>query len=137
MWVVTAGCDAVNAPGAIAIGVICGILMVLVVETIDGKLYIDDPVGAISVHGFCGMMGTILVGVFAVDGGLIYGGGWSMIGIQTMGVLVCGGLSLALSTAYFKIAKHTIKVRVHRREEVEGLDTVEHGISAYNGMLGL
>ncbi len=134
---VTAGCDVVSAPGAIAIGVICGILMVLVVEAIDGKLYIDDPVGAISVHGFCGMMGTVLVGAFAVDGGLLYGGGWSMIGIQAMGVLVCGGLSLALSAAYFKIAKHTIKVRVHRREEVEGLDTVEHGISAYNGMLGL
>jgi Amt family ammonium transporter len=110
---------------------------VLVVETIDGKLYIDDPVGAISVHGFCGMMGTILVGVFATDGGLLYGGGFGLLGVQALGVLVCGGLSLALSAAYFKVAKHTIKVRVHRREEVEGLDTVEHGISAYNGMLGL
>lgn len=134
---VTAGCDVISAPGAMAIGVICGILMVLVIEAIDRKLFIDDPVGAISVHGFCGMMGTLLVGVFAVDGGLLYGGSWQMIGIQALGVLACGGLSLTLATAYFKIAKHTVKVRVHRREEVEGLDTVEHGISAYNGMLGL
>ncbi len=134
---ITAGCDAVSSFSAVAIGVICSLLMVIVIEAIDGRLLIDDPVGAITVHGFCGMMGTILVGVFAIDGGLLYGGGWSLIGIQSLGVIVCGGFSLAASAAFFKIAKHTVKVRVHRREEVEGLDNAEHGISAYNGMLGL
>ncbi|MCK5129458.1 MAG: ammonium transporter [Clostridiales bacterium] len=134
---ITAGCDAVSSGGAIVIGIVCAVLMVIVIETIDGKLFIDDPVGAISVHGFCGMIGTVLVGVFARDGGLLYGGGWSMVGIQALGVAACGGFALVASALYFKILKHTVKVRVHRREEVEGLDTVEHGISAYNGMLGL
>ncbi len=133
---ITAGCDIVTAEAAILIGVISAIIMVIVCEFIDTELRIDDPVGAISVHGVCGSLGTILVGVFALDGGLIHGGGWHLLGIQTLGVLCCGGVALLASSAYFLIAKYTVKVRVHRREEVLGLDEAEHGISAYD-MLGL
>ncbi|MEX1376894.1 MAG: ammonium transporter [Eubacteriales bacterium] len=133
---VTAGCDAVTANGAIAIGVICSLVMIYACEAIDKKLCIDDPVGAISVHGVCGALGTILVGVFAVDGGLLYGGSWSLIGIQSLGVLVCGTLAFSSAALFFYLAKITVKVRVHRREEVLGLDEAEHGISAYD-MLGL
>jgi len=133
---VTAGCDAVSANGAIAIGIICSIVMIYACEAIDKKLFIDDPVGAISVHGVCGGLGTILVGIFAIDGGLLYGGNWSLIGIQALGVLVCALLAFSSSALFFYIAKVTFKVRVHRREEVLGLDEAEHGISAYD-MLGL
>ncbi|MBN2879080.1 MAG: ammonium transporter [Clostridia bacterium] len=133
---VTAGCDAVSPNGAIAIGIICSIVMIFACEAIDKKLRIDDPVGAISVHGVCGALGTILVGVFALDGGLLYGGGWHSIAIQSLGVAACGSVALISATLFFQTAKSTVKVRVHRREEVMGLDEAEHGISAYD-MLGL
>lgn len=133
---VTAGCDVVSANGAIAIGVICSILMIFACETIDKKLHIDDPVGAISVHGVCGALGTILVGVFAENGGILYGDGFALLGVQSLGILACGAFAFTASALYFSIAKVTVKVRVHRREEVQGLDESEHGISAYD-MLGL
>lgn len=73
---VTAGCDLVSPAGAVLIGAICGTVMIYAVEFIDHTLKIDDPVGASSVHGVCGSLGTILTGFLSVDGGLLYGGGF-------------------------------------------------------------
>ncbi|WP_368731513.1 ammonium transporter, partial [Desulfonatronum sp. SC1] len=84
---ITAGCDVVSPGGAVIIGILSGFVLVFGIELIDKVLRIDDPVGAITVHGLNGAFGTIAVGLFAVEEGLIYGGGWSQLGIQTIGVL--------------------------------------------------
>ncbi len=129
---ITAGCGAVSAFGALWIGLICGILVVLSIEFIDKTLKIDDPVGAISVHGVCGFVGTVLVGVFALDGGLVNGGGVSLLGVQTLGSLSYIGWAVATSYIILIILKKTIGLRVTEKEEIEGLDIHEHGISAYS-----
>jgi Amt family ammonium transporter len=128
---ITAGCGAVNAWGALAIGLICGVLVVLSIETIDKKLKIDDPVGAISVHGVCGFIGTVLVGVFALDGGLLYGGGSKLIWVQTYGSLSYLGWAALCTFVLLFILKKTIGLRVSKEEEIDGLDVHEHGSEAY------
>ena len=133
---ITAGCGNVSAPGAIAIGIICGIVVVLSIEFIDKKLRIDDPVGAISVHGVCGFLGTVLVGVFAIPGddfkgGLLYGGGVKQLGVQTLGSLSMIGWAVLTTFVVLFILKKTIGLRVSEKVEIEGLDLHEHGISAY------
>ena len=85
---ITAGCDVVSPCGAVVIGLLCGIVLVYAIEFIDHKLHIDDPVGASSVHGVCGILGTVLTGVLATDGGLLYGGGWHFLGVQCIGIAV-------------------------------------------------
>ncbi len=129
---ITAGCDAVSPIGAAIIGIIAGIVIVLAVEFIDKVLKIDDPVGAIGVHGVCGALGTILTGLFAVDGGLFYGGGASLLLTQVIGVLsVAAWVTVTISITFFVIKK-TVGLRVSREEEIEGLDIHEHGlVSAY------
>ena len=129
---ITAGCGAVSAFGALFIGLICGIVVVLSIEFIDTKLKIDDPVGAISVHGVCGFLGTVLVGVFALDGGLISGGGVKLIGIQAIGSLSYIIWAAVTSFIVLIILKNTIGLRVSEKEEIEGLDKSEHGIGVYN-----
>ncbi len=129
---ITAGCGAVSAFGALWIGLICGIVVVLSIEFIDKTLKIDDPVGAISVHGVCGFLGTVLVGVFALDGGLLSGGGFKLIGIQALGSLSYIGWAAATTFVVLFILKKTIGLRVSEKEEIEGLDIHEHGINAYN-----
>src|SRR5574344_762470 len=84
---ITASCDMVSPAGSLIIGAICGILIVFSIEFIDTKLHIDDPVGASSVHCICGIIGTILTGLFALDGGALYGGGFGFFGAQCLGVL--------------------------------------------------
>ena len=126
---ITAGCDAVSPEGAVAIGLIAGLVVVLSIEFFDKTLKIDDPVGAISVHGICGVVGTLLVGVFATDGGLFYGGGFSLLGVQAIGVLAVGAWTLVTSFILFFVLKKTIGVRVSEQEEKEGLDIHEHGQS--------
>lgn len=128
---ITAGCGAVNAWGALAIGLLCGIIVVLSIEFIDKKLKIDDPVGAISVHGVCGFLGTVLIGLFALDGGLFYGGGAKLLWVQTYGSLSYILWAAAASFIVLFILKKTIGLRVSEKEEVEGLDIHEHGIEAY------
>ncbi|VXC35223.1 conserved membrane hypothetical protein [Flavobacterium sp. 9AF] len=128
---VTAGCAAVSNIGAIAIGGICGLVVVLSISFIDEKLKIDDPVGAISVHGVCGALGTILVGVFAIDGGLIYGGGFSKLGVQTLGVLAIGAWAMSTTFILLFILKKTLGLRVSEKDETEGLDITEHAMNAY------
>ncbi len=129
---ITAGCDAVTPVGSFFIGFIAAFAVVFGIEFIDKVLKIDDPVGAIGVHGICGGLGTLLVGVFAVDGGLLYGGGWSMLGTQAVGVFSVAAYVLIVMGALFFILKKTIGLRVSPEEEVVGLDIEEHGLaSAY------
>lgn len=129
---ITAGTSAVSPLSAVVIGAIAGVVLVFSVEFIDQKLKVDDPVGAISVHGVCGALGTLLVGVFAKDGGLLYGGGLSLLGIQAVGVLAIGAWSFITGLILFSIIKATNGLRVEKKIEEEGLDVYEHGESAYD-----
>ncbi|MEZ7515813.1 ammonium transporter [Flavobacterium frigidarium] len=129
---VTAGCAAVSPVGALFIGFICGIVVVFSIEFIDKKLKIDDPVGAISVHGVCGALGTILVGFFATDGGLFYGGGIDKLIVQITGVAAIVAWALAASFIVLFILKKTMGLRVTKEEEIDGLDIHEHGTNVYN-----
>ncbi len=129
---VTAGCDIVSPGGAFCIGAICGTVMVYAVWFFDNIARIDDPVGAISVHGVCGTLGTILTGLFATEGGLLYGGGWTLLGIQLLGSLATAVWALGTGFVLFKIIDVTVGLRVDKRVEEEGLDIYEHGETAYN-----
>ena len=129
---VTAGCDLVSPAGAVLIGAICGTVMIYAVEFIDHTLKIDDPVGASSVHGVCGSLGTILTGFLSVDGGLLYGGGFGFLGAQVFGALVIGLWAAGIGFVIFKVMDVVFGLRVTKRVEEEGLDVYEHGESAYN-----
>ena len=129
---ITAGCDIVTPGGALIIGIIAGIVLIFSVEFIEKVLHIDDPVGASSVHGVCGAVGTILVGFFATDGGLFYGGGASLLWTQVVGVLAVAAWALGTGFILFKVIKSTVGLRVSDRVEEEGLDIYEHGETAYN-----
>ena len=129
---ITAGCDGVTDLGAIIIGVIAGVVLVYSVTFIDNVLHIDDPVGAVSVHGVCGALGTILFGFFAKDGGLFYGGGTDQLVAQLIGVVTTAAWALGTGFVMFYALKKTIGLRVPKRIEEEGLDIYEHGESAYN-----
>jgi Amt family ammonium transporter len=129
---ITAGCAAVSPASAAIIGVIAGAVIVFSIEFIDKKLKIDDPVGAISVHGVCGALGTLLVGVFAIDGGLINGGGFAQLGVQAIGVFAIGAWAMVTSFIVFFVLKKTIGLRVSKEEEVDGLDIHEHKSNVYN-----
>lgn len=127
---ITAGCAAVDPFGAFFIGSIAGIAIVYSVEIIDRVFKIDDPVGAISVHGVMGSLGTILVGFFAVDGGLFYGGGFARLAIQTIGVVSVMAWVIPTALVLFLAIKYTIGLRVSEAEEQLGLDLEEHGIES-------
>lgn len=127
---ITAGCDAVSIPGAFFIGIIAGFVVTFGIELIDKKLKIDDPVGAIGVHCFCGVVGTLCVGLFAVDGGLFYGGGLSLFGIQLLGVASVAVWTILCMTIVFLAIKKTIGLRVSEEEEIQGLDACEHGLAS-------
>jgi Amt family ammonium transporter len=129
---ITAGCDCVSPAGAAIIGVLSGVIMVYAVSFIDRVLKIDDPVGAIAVHGVCGVVGTLAVGLFALEGGVFTGGGFKLLGIQAVGAAATGIWALGLGFLLFYVIKKTVGVRVERRVEEEGLDVYEHGESAYN-----
>ena len=125
---ITAGCDVVSPLGALIIGSIAAFVMVFSVEFYDKIVKIDDPVGAISVHGMCGALGTILVGIFALDGGLLYGGGFNLLGTQLIGVISVMAWVAVTMTIVFKVIQKTIGLRVSESEEIIGLDIEEHGI---------
>lgn len=129
---ITAGCDAVSPLGAFIIGSVSGILLVLSIEFIEKILKIDDPVGAITVHGVSGAFGTIMVGLFATEGGLFYGGGFKLLGAQLVGVAAVAAWTLIATYILFRVIKATIGLRVSKKEEIEGLDIHEHGQSVYN-----
>ena len=129
---VTAGCDMVNPLGAAIIGLIAGFVVVFGIEFIDKVLKIDDPVGAVGVHFLCGATGTLLVGLFATEGGLFYGGGLRMLGVQALGVVSVAAWVGVTITITFLVIKKTIGLRVPASEEISGLDITEHGLaSAY------
>ena len=131
---ITAGCDAVSPVGAAIIGLVAGLVLPISVNFFDSVLKIDDPVGAISVHGICGALGTILTGLLAVDGGTFYGGGFHFFLIQCLGVLATAAWAAVMITIVFVIIKSTIGLRVSAEEELKGLDITEHGLpSAYGG----
>lgn len=127
---ITAGCDMVTPTGAFFIGVIASFVIVFGIEFVDKKLKIDDPVGAIGVHGMCGATGTLLVGLFATHGGLFYGGGFDFLKIQAFGV---GTVILWVAftmTIIFKIIDKFVGLRVSAEEEIQGLDIKEHGLES-------
>ena len=135
---ITAGCDAVNPFGAALIGLACGFVIVLAVEFFDTVVRIDDPVGAISVHGVCGALGTILTGLFATGGttmkGLFYGGGVQFLGIQILGVLATIVWTAAIITTVFLLIRKSMGLRADATDEILGLDRSEHGLyTAYSG----
>ena len=135
---ITAGCDAVDALGSAVIGIVAGILVVVVVEFLDLKLHIDDPVGAVGVHFANGVWGTLAVGLFANPeapaglNGLFYGGGARLLGIQTLGIGAILLWTVITMTVTFILIKKTVGLRVSKEEEIKGLDSTEHGLpSAY------
>ncbi len=129
---ITAGCDMVSPAGAVVIGAIAGTVLPISVAFIDQKLHIDDPVGASSVHGVCGILGTILTGVFSVSEGCLYGHGFSFLGAQLFGIVVIDLWATVMGLLLFFGIKKTAGLRVDRRIEEEGLDIYEHGESCYN-----
>jgi Amt family ammonium transporter len=134
---ITAPTDGVSMAGALAIGFIAGILVVLSVMAFD-KMRVDDPVGAISVHLVNGIWGTLAFGLFATSAGsvgtvngLLYGGGWTQLGAQATGVLAVG-LFTAIAAAFcWLVIRAVVGMRVSTMEELQGLDVGEHGMPAY------
>ncbi|MGM9683837.1 MAG: ammonium transporter [Eubacteriales bacterium] len=141
---ITAGCASLDAAGAVVVGVVSGILVVFVVELLDLKLHIDDPVGAVAVHCANGIWGTLAVGLLATDtaptgvNGLIYGlikgdpSGVKFFGVQCLGFAAIAAYTVVVMTLVFFIIKKTNGLRVSAEEEITGLDKTEHGLpSAY------
>ena len=129
---ITAGCDLVSPLGALIIGLICGIVLVFAIEFIDAKLHIDDPVGASSVHGVCGILGTLLTGLFALDSGALHGHGFGFFGAQLLGIISIDLWAAVMGFLLFWGINKIAGLRVDKRIEEEGLDIYEHGESCYN-----
>jgi len=129
---ITAGTNVVDPVGAVLIGAMAGIILPFAVEFFDKVVKVDDPVGAISVHGVSGAFGTLMVGLFSTTNGLFYGGGWSQLGIQAIGVVTFFIWSFGTGLILFFILKKAKILRVSKRVEEEGLDIYEHGETAYN-----
>src|SRR5574344_895409 len=127
---ITAPCACTDALGAIIIGAVAGILVVAVVEGLDLKLHIDDPVGAVGVHFANGIWGTIAAGLFSVDSGLFYGHGFHQLGVQLLGVLAILLWTGVTITITFLIIKKVNGLRAAPEEEIFGLDKYEHGIES-------
>jgi Amt family ammonium transporter len=127
---ITAGTAAVSNVGALAIGACAGVLVVAAVLFFD-RVRVDDPVGAISVHGVCGAWGTLAVGLFAEDGGLFYGDGLAQLGTQAVGVAAVFAFVTVAAGALFLAIRASIGLRVSEEEELQGLDVMEHGAPGY------
>lgn len=139
---ITAPCASVDALGALIIGLVAGILVDVVVEVLDKKLHIDDPVGAVGVHMANGIWGTLATGLFAtgtgegafVDGsgmaGLFYGGGFKLLGIQALGITTIVAYIVVVMTVVFLVIKHTVGLRASAEDEILGMDLSEHGLSS-------
>ncbi|MCI6715016.1 MAG: adenylate cyclase, partial [Lachnospiraceae bacterium] len=146
---ITAGCDVMDAFGAIMVGVVSGLLVPFGVWLLDYKLHIDDPVGAVAVHMMNGIWGTLAVGLFATNTapgysiadasgnelvGLFYGGGFKLLGLQLLGFVAVAAWTVVTITIVFLVIKATIGLRASEEEEIVGLDVMEHGLaSAYSG----
>ena len=135
---ITAGCDALDALGSAVVGIVSGLLVVIVVEALDIRLHIDDPVGAVGVHLANGVWGTVAVGLLANPAapaglkGLFYTGSFRLLGVQLLGIIAILAWTAVMMTATFFILKKTVGLRVSAEEEIKGLDKTEHGLpSAY------
>lgn len=139
---ITAGTASVTPIGAVIIGLIAGLVLVYGIAFIENILKVDDPVGAVAVHGLNGVWGTLAVGLFAAPqaggltdmgdvAGLFYGGGFTQLGIQFVGSLAVGLWAFITMWVLFSILKATIGIRVSKKEELEGLDISEHGTISY------
>ena len=127
---ITAGCDVMAPAMAVMTGLIAGPIVIASIRLIE-RLGIDDPVGAVSVHGVCGAWGTLAVGLFAVDMGLVMGGGVRQLLVQLLGVVVAFVWAFPVSYALFRLIRSTSGLRVSRRQEMDSLDLSEHGVRAY------
>ena len=131
---ITAGCANVNNLGAVLIGLVSGVLVVYSINFLE-KRGLDDAVGAISVHGICGIWGVIAVAIFDTADGLFYGGGTSLFGPQLIGILAIGAWAYGTSFLVFKVIDSTVGLRVTPEEEIAGLDASEHGTTAYGDFI--
>jgi Amt family ammonium transporter len=131
---ITAGCNVVGAGSSVIIGLVAGVLVVYSVLFFD-RVKLDDPVGALSVHLVNGIFGTLAVGLFATEGGLFTGGGLAKTMTQLIGIGAVGAMTFGLSLVAWFALKATVGVRVSAAEELEGLDTGEHGMEAYAGFV--
>ncbi|MGN0739596.1 MAG: ammonium transporter [Treponema sp.] len=133
---ITAPCATCDALGAAIIGIVAGLLVVFVVELLDLKLHIDDPVGAVAVHLANGVWGTLACGLFSVDTGLFYGHGFRQLGVQALGIGAILLWTTVCMLITFSLIKKVHGLRASREEEVVGLDKLEHGIdSSYAGFI--
>jgi Amt family ammonium transporter len=135
---ITAPCAVVSTGASIAIGAVGGILVILGIEWLN-RIRVDDPVGAVAVHGVCGVWGTLAVGLFGQSAlgsptnGLFLGGGFGQLGIQALGVVACVGFTAVAMGIVFKLIDLTVKLRVPEETELRGLDGDEHGLESYAG----
>jgi len=127
---ITAGCNVVDSQSAIIIGLVAGVLVDVAVIFVD-RLKIDDPVGAIAVHGVNGFFGTLAVGLFATEGGLFKGGDASLLITQLIGIVTIVTFSFSITYLLMTLLKKTIGVRVSRAEETAGIDAVSFGVESY------
>lgn len=127
---ITAGCAVVNPFGAVAIGILASVAMMYGGEFVETRLKIDDPVGAFAVHGIAGAVGTVLTGIFATDGGLLFGGGFSMLGVQLIGTAAVALYVFVTMFAAFTLIDKTVGLRVTPEEEEAGMDVSEHGLDS-------
>ena len=125
---ITAPCAEVDALGATVIGLVAGILVAVAVEFIDLKLHVDDPVGAVAVHGVNGLWGTLAAGLFSVNSGLLYGHGAHQLVVQATGVVAVALWTIVTMSIVFIMLKKFNGFRVTAEEEIAGLDVVEHGL---------
>ena len=135
---ITAPCAVVTGVESIVIGTIAGFLVIFGVEFLN-RIHVDDPVGAVVVHGFCGIWGTLAVGLFgqaalsAPNDGLFHGGGFSPLGVQALGTFACLMFTGIVMFIVFKLIKGTVGLRVSKETELRGLDHHEHGVESYAG----
>lgn len=131
---ITSGCDQVNALGSLVTGFCAGTCLVLCVELLDVRCRIDDPVGAVSVHGICGALGVIMTGFFSQEKGLFYTGKADFLGVQLLGACVTAAWAFGVMFAFFQLLKATVGFRVSAEEEERGLDEFEHALmNSYEG----
>ena len=128
---ITAGCNVVAPMSAIIIGFIAGILVDVAVLFFD-KMKVDDPVGAIAVHGINGLFGTLAVGFFATEGGLFFGGGTDLLITQLIGVTVIALFSFSITFILMKLLKSSVGIRISTEEEEAGIDSVSFGVKSYS-----
>ena len=127
---ITAGCAVMDAFGALMVGLVSGILVVVVVEVLDMKFKLDDPVGAVAVHCANGIWGTLACGLFATETGLFYGGGVHQLGIQLIGIAAVAAWTIVTMIITFGAIKKFHGLRVTTEEEIQGLDVSEHALAS-------